>query len=112
MKKMVVGYFLISVILICFALLIATLVIHKTRNFTTKDIREGILVISAVFSAVSLWIWMLSDYYNKAYKLKHKRQWGWLLLLGNWVSAIFYFLIIYRSRLLREMRTKKELKKT
>lgn len=112
MKKIVVGFFFISVILICLVFGIATLIIHQTRNYTTEEPKAGIMTISMVFSAISLWIWMLSDYYNNADKLKHKRRWGWLLLLGNWVSAIFYFLIIYKPRLRWEMSAKKGIKNT
>lgn len=58
---------------------------------------DQIIVVAGVFSGLVLWIWMFSDFFKQK-DLRYKMLWGWALFLGNLLTAVFYFIVIYFPR--------------
>jgi len=82
--KVVIGYILL-------VLLLASLVtIELSVNLHLLAIK------TATIAGVSLWFWMLFAALQKG-RLERKKDWILMLILFNWIAAIFYFFLVYRK---------------
>lgn len=85
MIKKSVGYVLITLIATPYLIV----VVRAPDTFTS------ILYASIFISSFWLWSWMFSDLLKNR-NLKHKVIWGWMFLLFNVITAIIYFLTVFK----------------
>ncbi len=84
MKKLI-GYGLLAL------LSVSLVTIEVSENLHLLAIKTGSI------AAVSLWFWMLIDAIQNDC-LVRKKDWIVMLVLFNWITAIFYFFLIYRKK--------------
>jgi hypothetical protein len=78
----------------------------KSRAVLEISALERVLVSLGVLAALWLWGWMLTDYFRNR-PSQHAVAWGWFLVFGNWLAAIIYFAVVWRTRQLRAMVAKR-----
>lgn len=106
MKKIIIGFSLIAVILLSSA----AFPLLGLLEGSEQPKNNGVFLLFAIlgtFSAGGLWLWMVLDYKTNKKYLKHRILWGSGLFFANWAAAVIYFLVIYFPREKRAATIKK-----
>lgn len=86
-----VGFVLISIIL-------ATYLLTNILKLESIDSILSVVLYSLFFfSGVGLWIWMFS-HLMKNDRINNKVLWGWMFIILNIITAIFYFVFVYNTQ--------------
>ena len=58
---------------------------------------KQIIFLFGGMSSVAIWLWMIADCFRK---MQGSRGviWGFIVLLGNWLGSIIYFIFVYVPR--------------
>lgn len=101
-SSLIIGYAFVAGII---ALVIRVFFIdfEGEMQFNELDLATKIITVWGVISGISLWFWMLADFFQNGVP-KMKKTWGFLLVIGVYAVATVYFLVIYAPRKNKELR--------
>lgn len=90
------GYFLIGgiVVFACYYFVEGYYQLDEEINFMDVPPPGPFLAIWGVVGAFAIWFWMLTSFFRSPPE-KKRVLWGWLLILGHYVTSSIYFLFVY-----------------
>ena len=90
------GYFLISGIIVFAFYFFAEGYFYLDEDIDFMDVPQPgpLLAIWGSVGGFGIWFWMLTSFFRSPPERK-RVLWGWLLILGHYVTASIYFLFVY-----------------
>ena len=90
-------YLFVTTILLLVYMLFINLIHLPDMATYAPGVVEMTLITILFPSAFILWGWMVRDFFKHRTNSK-QLLWGWFLLLGNVLAALFYFILYWRGR--------------
>jgi len=108
MIKLIIGYILLTGVAAMSIYLFVNFGHYSDREtlmFSELPIPDIYLVAWGSYGGLSLWIWMIIDFFKSGTE-KNRIAWGLSFLIFNIFTSIIYFISIYSIREYRIQRTK------
>ncbi len=99
-------YWFFLVIGVCFLVLkVFVFGLEANISFSNMDLINQIIIIWGAVGGFIIWVWMISDFFeNKTDRVSRPKTWGFLLILGTYIVACIYFIVIYFPRSISKRR--------